>query len=446
MSQGPHDATPSWYGYQYQGFVALYHSLIIINDIADEIDTVNNKEVNIKSIKDKIKNYKLEIEWMEDFSIKKNDKYISFHQVKSGISKNPLVFDVIYDIFYKMFENKKDSPKGFIHLNKKYENKKDIKDFEEEFIRNFKSERKEDEFKYYEQIKNEIRVYNKYFSELDGIKEEISNELEKYYSKMKYKEKSYDKKYAIFFMMNMLDNFISPNDRENHEISFNCFIEFFDKTIDSDFQKDHQYYLFRLAFSRAYEYLLKYKCGKENCFNCSKDCKIISLLDIVNEVEHNPFKTFVRNISPDTNLEHSNNLPSDRQILNTIYEYLYEIDGFKIKDNNKITLVNNKKINWATTNMEPNNRINKQMFVDDIEKNKMSLIDLLYNADNILTLNLSHENIDSLKNNITVIPFEFLVEEGLLNGNEKDFYFEKYSKEKKIKLVSYSELKKELGI
>jgi hypothetical protein len=204
--------------------------------------------------------------------------------------------------------------------------------------------------------------------------------------------------------------------------------------------------LFRVAFSRAYEYLLKYKCGKENCFNCSKDCKIISLLDIVNEVEHNPFKTFVRNISPDTNLEHSNNLPSDRQILNTIYEYLYEIDGFKIKDNNKITLVNNKKINWATTNMEPNNRINKQMFVDDIEKNKMSLIDLLYNADNILTLNLSHENIDSLKNNITVIPFEFLVEEGLLNGNEKDFYFEKYSKEKKIKLVSYSELKKELGI
>ncbi|UCH96169.1 MAG: hypothetical protein JSV88_04745 [Candidatus Aminicenantes bacterium] len=75
MSKDEHDAIPSWFGYVYQGKVALYYALTVINKRLD----------NGGSFKD----YSLEVEWMEDFSIKKRDKYQSIHQVKAYKNSTP---------------------------------------------------------------------------------------------------------------------------------------------------------------------------------------------------------------------------------------------------------------------------------------------------------------------------------------------------------------------
>ncbi|WP_342576633.1 ABC-three component system protein [Paenibacillus sp. FSL M8-0142] len=62
-----HSAIPSWSGFQYQGKVA-------INVVLDYILKIDPAEVN---------RFFLELEWYEDFSIIKDDKYVSIHQVKS---------------------------------------------------------------------------------------------------------------------------------------------------------------------------------------------------------------------------------------------------------------------------------------------------------------------------------------------------------------------------
>ncbi|WP_342439123.1 ABC-three component system protein [Paenibacillus sp. FSL L8-0436] len=62
-----HSAIPSWSGFQYQGKVAL-------NVVLDYILKIEPSEHE---------NYRLELEWYEDFSIIKNDEYVSIHQVKS---------------------------------------------------------------------------------------------------------------------------------------------------------------------------------------------------------------------------------------------------------------------------------------------------------------------------------------------------------------------------
>ena len=66
----PINAITSWENYEYQGHIALYIALKNIYDLLQ-------KGISISG-------YDLQVEGEEDFSIRKNDKYISIHQVKAG--------------------------------------------------------------------------------------------------------------------------------------------------------------------------------------------------------------------------------------------------------------------------------------------------------------------------------------------------------------------------
>jgi len=61
------DASSSWNGFNHQGKLAIYECLKTMEPLSF----------------DELKDYRLEIEHLEDFSILKNDKYLTVHQVKS---------------------------------------------------------------------------------------------------------------------------------------------------------------------------------------------------------------------------------------------------------------------------------------------------------------------------------------------------------------------------
>lgn len=69
------DATPSWNGYNYQGKVGLY---VCLENILIEA----RKGVDASSFVSFLSEHHIEYEWIEDFAIKKNDTYLSLHQVK----------------------------------------------------------------------------------------------------------------------------------------------------------------------------------------------------------------------------------------------------------------------------------------------------------------------------------------------------------------------------
>ena len=71
MAEASHSAIPTWSGYIYQGKVAFFHSLCLIEKkLSNDLDYDFN-------------DYGLEVEWQEDFSIKKRKSYLSVHQVKA---------------------------------------------------------------------------------------------------------------------------------------------------------------------------------------------------------------------------------------------------------------------------------------------------------------------------------------------------------------------------
>ena len=80
------EAIASWYGYDYQGVLAIYYTIKQINKLIDEQIDMSEK-TSIEDIVKLIEGYSDELEYMEDFAIKYNGKYKSFHQVKRGESK-----------------------------------------------------------------------------------------------------------------------------------------------------------------------------------------------------------------------------------------------------------------------------------------------------------------------------------------------------------------------
>ncbi|MCF2948487.1 hypothetical protein L0668_10250 [Paraglaciecola aquimarina] len=90
-----HDATPSWNGYNYQGKIGLYVCLVnILKEAQAGID--------LPSFDVFLDEHHIEYEWIEDFAIKKNENYLSLHQVKhKGENKFNDHLEAISTILYR---------------------------------------------------------------------------------------------------------------------------------------------------------------------------------------------------------------------------------------------------------------------------------------------------------------------------------------------------------
>lgn len=76
-----HDATPSWNGFNYQGKVGIYVCLELIKD------AIIQHKINTQELAYFLQQHSIEYEWIEDFSIKNGDNYLSLHQVKHKAGK-----------------------------------------------------------------------------------------------------------------------------------------------------------------------------------------------------------------------------------------------------------------------------------------------------------------------------------------------------------------------
>lgn len=95
------EAIASWYGYDYQGVLAIYYTLNQINKLISDITEAKEK-IKAEDVYEIIRGYSIELEYMEDFAIKYNNQYQSFNQVKSGESK--IKDEDVRDLYLKLLE------------------------------------------------------------------------------------------------------------------------------------------------------------------------------------------------------------------------------------------------------------------------------------------------------------------------------------------------------
>ncbi|MGE1163660.1 ABC-three component system protein [Peribacillus simplex] len=99
------DASPSWNGYNHQGKVGIFVVLKMINDLKLDFEMCTA--------------YELELEWLEDFSIKKNNEYIAIHQVKTYNATAPSTYkDAIWLLLAKLLDFP-EIEKAYLHTTSK---------------------------------------------------------------------------------------------------------------------------------------------------------------------------------------------------------------------------------------------------------------------------------------------------------------------------------------
>ncbi|ALC84841.1 hypothetical protein AM499_02690 [Bacillus sp. FJAT-22090] len=106
------DASPSWNGFNHQGRIGVLVVLTMINNLKLSLNACNS--------------YELELEWLEDFSIKKDNDYIAIHQVKTYNKTAPSEYkEAIWLLLAKVtdFPNIK---KCYLHSTSKISNLKDL--------------------------------------------------------------------------------------------------------------------------------------------------------------------------------------------------------------------------------------------------------------------------------------------------------------------------------
>jgi hypothetical protein len=106
------DASPSWSGFNYQGKVALYYALRLINAAPVDSD---------------LSNYSLMLESTEDFEIRRDGDPVSFHQVKAYNSSTYSDYsDALFGITLELY--KQPGVTGRIHTWKLIHSKPDFQD------------------------------------------------------------------------------------------------------------------------------------------------------------------------------------------------------------------------------------------------------------------------------------------------------------------------------
>lgn len=168
------DASSSWSGYQYQGKITIYIALQLINKCVKNPTGMN------------VGKYFIEVEHREDLAIKKENEYISFHQVKAR--KSDIYMNNYLEAIEKLYDEKIKSPNADIFLHTIV----NIKDWSEEKYKElYKSKIKKD--------MDAINLIEKEKSKLTDAKaiKEKDEKIDKIKDEIKYKQSKYDESNKI---------------------------------------------------------------------------------------------------------------------------------------------------------------------------------------------------------------------------------------------------------
>ncbi|QEZ67968.1 hypothetical protein D4A35_03095 [Paraclostridium bifermentans] len=359
------DASSKWSGYNYQGKVALYVVLYLINnpqDIGKEED--ENWE-----------NYGLEIEGLEDFSILRNNEYISIHQVKAYTSSNYLsnFKNALWGLIGKTIENESIN-KSCLHTLEEVNELREHNDENKLIITQLETTKKlEDGFrdKYLNEESlidnalNKLAFYDNHNSyklciKLDEINTLIIGELKKYYDENYNEDYKLQENYVnsvLNKLLFLMDVYIYKRHKKEFNVDDLLSFKYIKDNIDTaENLATHEYFLYEIR--RHIGESIVSRCDK--CDDKDSDtCKLCNLSKYKNEnvwIDNKKFVDFLRNINAHIdfdknaiNFEDAQNIASYITGYKTILETIYEYDDYPGIKNSKIIYEKEKQKYMSTT-------------------------------------------------------------------------------------------------
>lgn len=344
------DASSSWNGYNHQGKIGILVVIKMINELNLNFNTCNE--------------YELELEWLEDFSIKKSNKYLSIHQVKTYNKSAPSEYkDAIWLLLAKLSDfpeiesaylhsttqiSKVDDLDKFKKVlqdyippkEKKSESNKDLKQ-EEVTNKKYWTPRKcHDYIKdngLYDTAFNKFEIYayeeNSYHCSMDEVENKIKDQL-KIFNNGKATAKQLD--YTYMHLLGLVDKnirnrHIDIQSKKTEQKANITFQEIF-KTIESNFEhpsKEYAIFYLRNRFNTlSRDYLEDLDCEVElGELDSLETVNVRKLINSVGELSDEEFLRFCMKITP----HHEVNNENPEAILTAISEFIINTsmnDGF----------------------------------------------------------------------------------------------------------------------
>lgn len=420
MFYSTYDATKSWYGYEYQGKLAIKKTL---EYILDEI--IKKKIHNFDELENYMNKLNLEIENNEDFALLKNQTYKSIHQVKTGKVDSEAINNMFFCYCEKYnninlylhytegdynyahgLKNFKTQLNTTIETIDKYLSKQlDINEIKLD-KRKKKKHSLEQALLYLQSSKenlennlNEIKKIllsfnskkideSKFIFKKEKYAEinlEIKNIIKSILSKINPKFSDIEKiiEYKLLNMCQILDNHLEKivTEENNQPISFLKIIE----VLKKDDLKLPENYIAYLKLERIIKYLQEACENKEICENknCETECDVKKVLKKLRKIRGQELTDFIKRINfPYGVCEDIGSSNLDKLLEKLVNQLLkLEKNNFYIKEKTECGTLDIREEKF------------KRKYIREFNKNRKNYNELLREKKIFLTENLKIENI-----------------------------------------------------
>jgi hypothetical protein len=415
QNESPDSAITTWSGFIYQGKVALYHTIKMLCE---------NLEYN----------YVLQLDSLEDFAIlHEKGKIISMHQVKAYKATN---YGKYSGAFKKLNDKHMQCGNLYFHTAKKIHTKT------------------------VEQIESQhsnIKIYkydgepNCEVGEIDYKIESLCKKIyEVFYNRETFKSNDYyckkTREYLDQIILKKVINIhqkVHDNVAKDDEIAYAEVIEFsdFKNIFDDDLNEKSnslEYYLY-LSIQDFHRYYQIYCIENEDNLNDENLTKLSFYMSLIEKFENATMERFIKNIIPhremkfDTISDYKDNTLVKDEVRDAFFVILKELDEGLIENATNILWKCRDNQSYSATTINSGDRSKSQICQRIIENAKDNDLDILFEGNNLLTLEMSSE---SIYNDAKLVENIETVEDV-----ESSKYYKNIVKCKKIKLISLDNAK-----
>lgn len=416
-----YDASSSWSGYQYQGKVSIYIVLKYINEFGN---------------RNEYERYSVEIENREDFSIKKDNVYISLHQVKAKLNSSTI--NSYLDAMKQLNKVKTEESKLYLHTaidinnwdltsyketieNKIKYRKEEINKCEKNLRENIMKtenlnkivsyEKQIDDLEksYTDDVFNNVTLYEydegKRYCTLDNIENLIEEEIKRYFENNgdEYKINKNSIEIIYYNFLGFIDEHIKKRHQKTTELTIK-FKSFKEKLDDEKiFNRGEQFHLFKIKdkyISRAiHDYCLKY-CLKKDCLLETSTCEISKFISEIESLTLKDFKIIIHKLNPHITINNGE-WENCEDFMNTegiyfLYHMIINEISIDLEINNTSLYYKNKDFYYIPTTIKHIGGVLKNASVENycinICNNKY-LLESISEVDFLITENIDKENI-----------------------------------------------------
>ncbi len=414
----PHSAIPSWSGFVYQGKVALLHSIHLISQKGDLA-----------------KNYKLQLDSIEDFAIlNSNDEPLSIHQVKA-VNKDS--FSSYKEAFDKQKKKAREYPNAKVFFHTAVEIKNKIPAGFEVI-----------ELYDYKRILNNSEEGK--YCPLNSIDSEIDKRINLYFethhAEQNYRQgSSYIERCRSSLEQTILKQVIKIHAKNHNgvgknqaafeeKIKFETIYSILNDDLNEEIETE-DYFLWRLRGDLSSYY-------QQYCFDTSLNIddrvKISKYMVMINDLDTKKMKQFIHSILPHRKarfrslIEYKNEGFQKDEIrlgLFTILTELREADG----QSNTQIYWQHERARYTPTAIREGNRSADGLCLQIIKNAKENGLDVLYRNGKLITLEMDVSSISVSANNILDMSEE--------DASSKHSSYERINRWNKVSFISLDKAK-----